>query len=241
MLPFEEETAVNEPELFLPNGKTSFKPEELYRFTKVKPFVLRFWESEFPSLTLKKVGSEGLSYSRADVELILSIKQLLYDEGLTLAEARRRLSGEEDLEAKKKTASMTGTKKRKKKTAAGKPAATSSGDGRVGEAKAAGAGVATSPKPIKVRDKRGLPGTETSRNTVSFEELLPDPPGGGRAAGPDRIPSSDPTAKKSVAAAEKGKAPKRGADPEKKEMRIKLSVALTQLREILTFLDKGDR
>jgi len=178
---------VNETELSLPAEKTSFTPEELYHFTKVKPFVLRFWESEFPSLAPKKTGSERLTYSRADVELILAIKQLLYKEGLTLTEASRRLSGDQGRETKQ---------------------------------------------------KRGLPGTETARTAVSFEDLLPDSVGGEGALEPDRAPSLAATAQK-PASGPGGM--KKGAISDQQNFRKKLSATLAQLREILTFLDKGDR
>src|SRR5258705_10579067 len=64
---------------------------DVSRLTAVKPFVLRFWESEFPMLQpLKSSGGRRL-YRQEDVDLVFRIKRLLYDEGFTIAGARRYL------------------------------------------------------------------------------------------------------------------------------------------------------
>src|SRR5258705_10316001 len=64
---------------------------EVSRMAGVKAFVLRYWETEFPMLEPEK-GSNGRRYYRQeDVDLILKIKRLLYDEGFTIAGARRHL------------------------------------------------------------------------------------------------------------------------------------------------------
>ena len=70
---------------------------ELYRIGDVskiaslKPFVLRYWETEFPMLQPIKSPSGHRLYRQEDVDLILKIKRLLYDEGFTIAGARRHL------------------------------------------------------------------------------------------------------------------------------------------------------
>ena len=66
-----------------------FKAPEVCEMAQVQPYVLRTWESEFPSLGQSSGG--GRVYRRADVEKVLQIKQLVFGEGLTLAGARRRL------------------------------------------------------------------------------------------------------------------------------------------------------
>jgi DNA-binding transcriptional MerR regulator len=67
-----------------------FKAPEVCEMAQLQPYVLRTWEAEFPSLG--HASSGGLRvYRRADVEMVLRIKQLVYVEGLTLAGARRRL------------------------------------------------------------------------------------------------------------------------------------------------------
>jgi DNA-binding transcriptional MerR regulator len=64
---------------------------EVSRMTGVKAFVLRYWETEFPMLEPGKGSNGQRFYRQADVELIRKIKRLLYDEGFTIAGARRHL------------------------------------------------------------------------------------------------------------------------------------------------------
>jgi DNA-binding transcriptional MerR regulator len=65
------------------------------RLAALKPFVLRYWESEFPMLQpLKSSGGRRL-YRQEDVDMVFLIKRLLYDEGFTIAGARRHLRGHE--------------------------------------------------------------------------------------------------------------------------------------------------
>jgi DNA-binding transcriptional MerR regulator len=64
---------------------------EVSRLTDTKPFVLRFWEKEFPMLQPVKNDSGRRLYRREDVETVLRIKRLLYDEGFTIPGARRHL------------------------------------------------------------------------------------------------------------------------------------------------------
>ena len=71
-----------------------FKAGEVCDLVKVQPYVLRTWEAEFPALGVAKTAGGPRVYRRADVELVLRIKQLILEEGLTLSGARRRL--EED-------------------------------------------------------------------------------------------------------------------------------------------------
>ncbi|MBZ5701399.1 MAG: MerR family transcriptional regulator [Acidobacteriia bacterium] len=64
---------------------------EVSRLTELKPFVLRYWESEFPMLQPVKSARGHRLYRRQDVEMVRKIKRLLYDEGFTIAGARRHL------------------------------------------------------------------------------------------------------------------------------------------------------
>jgi DNA-binding transcriptional MerR regulator len=73
-----------------------FKAPEVCEMAQLQPYVLRTWEAEFPSLGQASSGGARL-YRRADVELVLRLKQLVFVEGLTLAGARRRLE-EDDAE-----------------------------------------------------------------------------------------------------------------------------------------------
>lgn len=74
--------------------KQYFRIGEVAKLARVKPHVLRFWETEFRSLRPGKTKSNQRVYGRRDVALVLRIRDLLYDEGYTIAGARRQL-GEE--------------------------------------------------------------------------------------------------------------------------------------------------
>jgi DNA-binding transcriptional MerR regulator len=80
-------------ELRIPE-KDEFKIGEVCEIAGVKPFVLRYWETEFPELSPAKGAGGQRTYTRADVELILHIKQLLYEERFTVAGAKKRLAEE---------------------------------------------------------------------------------------------------------------------------------------------------
>ncbi len=64
---------------------------EVGRLTNLKPFVLRYWETEFPMLEPVKSPHGHRLYRQEDVDMVLKIKRLLYDEGFTIAGARRHL------------------------------------------------------------------------------------------------------------------------------------------------------
>jgi DNA-binding transcriptional MerR regulator len=71
--------------------KDFYRIGEVGRLTSLKPFVLRYWETEFPMLEPVKSSSGHRLYRQEDVEMVLRIKRLLYDEGFTIAGARRHL------------------------------------------------------------------------------------------------------------------------------------------------------
>jgi len=71
--------------------KDFYRIGEVRRVTALKPFVLRYWETEFPMLEPVKSASGHRLYRQEDVEMVLRIKRLLYDEGFTIAGARRHL------------------------------------------------------------------------------------------------------------------------------------------------------
>jgi DNA-binding transcriptional MerR regulator len=64
---------------------------EVSRLSDLKPFVLRYWETEFPMLEPVKSPSGHRMYRQQDVDVVFKIKRLLYDEGFTIAGARRLL------------------------------------------------------------------------------------------------------------------------------------------------------
>lgn len=73
--------------------KLYFRIGEVARLAGVKPYVLRYWESEFPTIEPKKSGTNHRLYRRKDVETILEIKRLLYEKRFTIEGARKSLSG----------------------------------------------------------------------------------------------------------------------------------------------------
>ena len=71
--------------------KPYFKIGEAARLVGVKPYVLRYWETEFKSVKPQKTRSQQRLYRRRDVELLLQIRHLLYDKRYTIEGARTRL------------------------------------------------------------------------------------------------------------------------------------------------------
>ena len=71
--------------------KLFFRIGEVSELVGVEPYVLRYWESEFPALTPKKSSSGQRMFRRKDVELLLRIKHLLYDQKFTIEGARKAL------------------------------------------------------------------------------------------------------------------------------------------------------
>jgi len=78
-------------QIVLPEGQESFKLNEVCKLANVQPYMLRFWGQEFPQLEAEKSGTGQRTFRKDQVELILEIKHLLFDEGLTIAGARKRL------------------------------------------------------------------------------------------------------------------------------------------------------
>ena len=74
--------------------KSLFTIAEVARLTSTKPFVLRFWQSEFPMLQPVKAPNGRRLYRREDIEMVFEIKRLLYEEGFTIAGARKHLSNQ---------------------------------------------------------------------------------------------------------------------------------------------------
>ena len=85
--------------------KKLYRIGELSRLADLKPFVLRYWETEFPMLEPVKSASGHRLYRQEDVDMVFRIKRLLYDEGFTIAGARRFLREHEgNLEAERTSA-----------------------------------------------------------------------------------------------------------------------------------------
>ncbi len=73
---------------------------EVSRMTGLKPHVLRYWESEFKVIRPHKGGSSQRLYRRKDLDLILKIKKLLYEDGFTIAGAKKKIRDLERFENK---------------------------------------------------------------------------------------------------------------------------------------------
>ncbi|HEY0143347.1 MAG TPA: MerR family transcriptional regulator [Thermoanaerobaculia bacterium] len=74
-----------------------YKIGEVCRVADVQPYVLRYWETEFPQLAPNKSGGGQRMYTRREIDIILRIKELLYRDGFTIAGAKKKL--EEDAAA----------------------------------------------------------------------------------------------------------------------------------------------
>ena len=81
-----------------PKAESAGIPDKLYfrigdvsRLAGVQPYVLRYWETEFPTISPKKSGTGHRLYRRKDVEMVLEIKRLLYDKRFTIEGARKAL------------------------------------------------------------------------------------------------------------------------------------------------------
>lgn len=72
--------------------RSVFKASEVCSIAGVKPFVLRSWQTEFPELGTRR--GQSRVYRQVDVDLVLEIKRLLYEEGLTLGAARRQIESD---------------------------------------------------------------------------------------------------------------------------------------------------
>src|SRR5207237_9628791 len=72
--------------------KLFFRIGEVCKIVEIEAFVLRFWETEFPNLAPQKSKSGHRVYKRKDIEMILQIKELLYERGYTISGARKQLA-----------------------------------------------------------------------------------------------------------------------------------------------------
>jgi DNA-binding transcriptional MerR regulator len=78
--------------LKLDEEKLYYSISEVAEMTDVKPYVLRFWEKEFPLLRPKKNRGGNRTYQKREIALVNRIKNLLYEQGFTIEGARQKLS-----------------------------------------------------------------------------------------------------------------------------------------------------
>lgn len=103
--------------------KLYFRIGDVARLAGIKPYVLRFWETEFPALGPKKSGTGHRLYRRKDVELVLEIKRLLYEQRFTIEGARKFL------ETRAKTAASSTAKPSRRRASKAASAAARSASG----------------------------------------------------------------------------------------------------------------
>jgi len=89
-LPFETFTEKSEKGISIPD-KLYFRISEVSKLTGLEPYVLRYWESEFKLIKPIRTKSKHRLYRRKDLNIILEIKRLLYEEQYTIAGAKKRL------------------------------------------------------------------------------------------------------------------------------------------------------
>ncbi|HWR59944.1 MAG TPA: MerR family transcriptional regulator [Thermodesulfovibrionales bacterium] len=77
--------------------KLFYKIGEVSRIAEVEPYVLRYWETEFPFLKPRKNKSGQRVYIRRDLELVMQIKKLLYEDRFTIEGVRKQFGGSEPL------------------------------------------------------------------------------------------------------------------------------------------------
>lgn len=81
-------------------ARAAASEEKLYKIGEVckqadlQPYVLRYWETEFPQLAPNKSGGGQRLYTRRELDIVLRIKELLYREGFTIAGAKKKLETE---------------------------------------------------------------------------------------------------------------------------------------------------
>ncbi len=85
----------------IPN-KLYFDISEVSQLTDVKPYVLRYWEGEFPQLKPAKTAKGQRKYKKKDIEIIFEIKELLKKQNYTISGARKKMGKKESVETHKR-------------------------------------------------------------------------------------------------------------------------------------------
>ncbi len=91
-------------EVLIPD-KLYFRIGEVSELTQTKSYVLRYWETEFPTLKPVKTRSGHRLYRQKEIEMVFQIKRLLYEQGFTIEGARRHLAGNSSASEEEKRAS----------------------------------------------------------------------------------------------------------------------------------------
>lgn len=85
-------------------GKVFYKIGDVSRISGLETYVLRYWETEFPTLHPKKNRGGQRAYQVKDIETVFRIKKMLYEEGYTISGARRQLAKKAESEERRETA-----------------------------------------------------------------------------------------------------------------------------------------
>ena len=80
--------------VLIPDDKRYFRIGEASRIIGVEPYVLRYWESELSQIRPERADSNQRTYQRQDLENLLTVKRLLYEEKMTIEGAKQRLKRE---------------------------------------------------------------------------------------------------------------------------------------------------
>jgi len=80
----------------IPDNRRYFRIGEASRIVGVEPYVLRYWENEFPQLRPRRADSRQRTYQKKDLETLLEIKRLLYEDRMTIEGAKLRLKKEKE-------------------------------------------------------------------------------------------------------------------------------------------------
>src|SRR3954451_17911557 len=97
MNPKKSSSKTKSADILIPE-KLYFRIGEVSKLCRLPAYVLRFWETEFPQLKPVKSSTGQRMYRRKDVESVLKIKGLLYEQGFTIAGARQQLRAESKTE-----------------------------------------------------------------------------------------------------------------------------------------------
>jgi DNA-binding transcriptional MerR regulator len=90
----------------IPPDKLFFKIGEVSRLTGLKPYVLRYWETEFPWIRPSKTSSRQRLYRRQDICVLLEVKRLRYEEKRTIADTKERIRERRGLERAKRPSKL---------------------------------------------------------------------------------------------------------------------------------------
>jgi DNA-binding transcriptional MerR regulator len=99
MSPTKKKNGTPQAEIIIPE-KLYFRIGEVARLCRLPAYVLRFWETEFPQLKPVKSSTGQRMYRRRDVESVVRIKQLLYEQGYTIAGARQHMREQHKIDKK---------------------------------------------------------------------------------------------------------------------------------------------